>query len=56
MMIGMIIVVTLLSALFLTLSAMVFCELPRSARDVFCFLAMLVVGVVLVLVFVVKGF
>lgn len=56
MMVGMIVAVCVLSALFLTLSAMVFCELPRTARDVFCFLVMLAVSVVIVLVFVVKGF
>ena len=56
MMIGMIVAVCILSALFLTLSAMVFCELPRTVRDVFCFLVMLVVSVAIVLVFVVKGF
>ena len=56
MMIGMIVAVCILSALLLTLSAMVFCELPRTARDTLCFLVMLVVSVALVLVFVVKGF
>ena len=55
-MIGMIVAVCVLSALLLTLSAMVFCEAPRTVRDVFCFLVMLVVAVVLVLGFVVKGF
>lgn len=55
-MIGMIVAVCILSALFLTVAAIVFCELPRTARDVFCFLAMLVVVVAIVLVFVVKGF
>lgn len=56
MMIGMIVAVCILSALFLTMAAMVFCELPRDMRDVFCFLGMLAVGVAIVLVFVVKGF
>lgn len=55
-MIGMFIVITLLSALFLSLSAMVFCELPRTGRDTFCFLVMLAVSVAFVLVFVLKGF
>lgn len=54
-MIGMIIAVCILSVLFLIMAATVFCELPRNARDVFCFLVMLAVGVTLVLVFVVKG-
>lgn len=53
-MIGMIVAVCMLFVLFLTLSAMVFCELPCNARDVFCFLVMLAVGVAVVLVFVVK--
>lgn len=55
-MVGMIVAVCILSVLFLTMAATVFCELPRSARDVFCFLVMLVVSVAIVLVFVVKGF
>ena len=55
-MIGMIVSVCILSALFLTMAAMVFCELSRDMRDVFCFLAMLAVGVAVVLVFVVEGF
>ena len=55
-MVGMIVAVCILSALFLTMAATVFCELPRSARDVFCFLVMLVVSVAVVLVFVMKGF
>ena len=55
-MIGMIVAVCILSALFLAMAATVFCELPRTARDVSCFLAMLVVAVAIVLVFVVKGF
>lgn len=53
-MVGMIVAVCILSALFLTMAAMVFCELSRDARDVFCFLVMLIVGVAIVLVFVVK--
>jgi len=55
-MIGMIIAVCILSVLFLTMAATVFCELPRDWRDVFCFLVMLVVSVAMVLVFVMKGF
>lgn len=55
-MIGMIIAVCILSVLFLTTAATVFCELPRDWRDVFCFLVMLVVSVAMVLVFVMKGF
>ena len=55
-MIGMIVAVCILSALFLTVAAMVFCELPRDWRDVFCFLVMLAVSMAMVLVFVVKGF
>ena len=52
-MVGMIVAVCILSALFLTMAAMVFCELPRDMRDVFCFLVMLAVGVAVVLVFIV---
>ena len=55
-MVGMIVAVCVLSVLFLTMAASVFCELPRDWRDTFCFLVMLVVSVTLVLVFVVKGF
>lgn len=55
-MISMIVAVCILSVLFLTMVATVFCELPRNARDVFCFLVMLVVSVAIVLVFVTKGF
>lgn len=53
---GMIVAVCIISVLFLIMAATVFCELPRNARDVFCFLFMLAVGVTLVLVFIVKGF
>lgn len=53
---GMIVAVCIISVLFLIMAATVFCELPRTARDVFCFLVMLAIGVMLVLVFVVKGF
>lgn len=52
---GMIVAVCILSALFLAVAAMVFCELSRDARDVFCFLVMLAVGVAVVLVFIVRG-
>lgn len=55
MMIDMAIVVVLFAVLFLTMAAMVFCELPRNARDVFCFLVMLAVGVAIVLVSIVGG-
>lgn len=48
---GMIVAVCILSVLFVTMAAMVFRELPRDARDVFCFLVMLAVGVAVVLVF-----
>ena len=54
-MVGMIISVCILSALFLVIAAAVFCELPRDVRDVLCFLIMLTVSVAIVLVFVVKG-
>ena len=54
-MVGMIVAVCILSVLFLAMAATVFCELPRNARDVFCFLVMLTVSVAIVLVFVVKG-
>lgn len=55
-MVGMIVAVCILSVLFLTMTATVFCELPRDWRDTFCFLVMLAVSVTLVSVFVVKGF
>lgn len=55
-MVGMIAVICVLSVLFLTMAAAVFCELPRDWRDTFCFLVMLAVSVAMVLVFVVKGF
>jgi hypothetical protein len=51
----MIVAVCILSVLFLTMAATVFCEAPRDMRDVFCFLAMLAFCVIVVLVFVVKG-
>ena len=49
---GMIVAVCIISVLFLTIVATVSCELPRNARDVFCFLVMLAVSVSTVLVFV----
>ena len=49
---GMIVAVCIISVLFLAMAALVSCELSRDARDVFCFLVMLVVGVSTVLVFV----
>lgn len=52
----MIVAVCILSVVFFTMAATVFCELPRDWRDTFCFLVMLVVAVIFVLVFVVKGF
>lgn len=54
-MVGMIVAVCVLSVLFLMMGATVFCELPRNARDVFCFLVMLAVGVAVVLAFTVGG-
>lgn len=54
-MVGMIVAVCILSALFFTVAAMVFCELPCDMRDVFCFLVMLAVGVAVLLVFIVRG-
>ena len=49
-MVDMIVIVCILSVLFLTMAATVFCELPRTARDVFCFLVILAVSVSIVLV------
>lgn len=56
MMMCMGIVVILLAILLVATCAVAFRETHRDVSDVFCFLAMLVVSVVLVLVFVVKGF
>lgn len=56
MMTCMSIVVTLFAILLIAVSAGAFCEAPRDWRDTFCFLVMLAVSVVMVLVFVVKGF
>lgn len=53
-MVGMVVAVCILSILFLVMTAMVFCELPRNVRDVFCFLIMLAVGVSIVLGFLVR--
>lgn len=53
-MVDMVVAVCILSVLFLAMAATVFCELPRNARDVFCFLVMLGVSVAIVLVFVIK--
>lgn len=52
----MIVAVCILSVLFLTMAATVFCEMPRDWHDTFCFLVMLAVSMAMVLVFVVKGF
>lgn len=56
MMIPMGIVVVLFAILLVVTCAVAFRETQRDASDVFCFLAMLVVAVVFVLVFVLKGF
>lgn len=56
MMICMSIVVILFAILLVSTAAVVFREAQRDVSDVFCFLAMLVVSVIVVLVFVVKGF
>lgn len=56
MMIGMSVVVVLFAILMIAASAEAFREAPRDMKDAMCFLVMLVVAVVLVLVFVVKGF
>lgn len=50
------IVVILFAILLVATCAVAFRETQRDVGDVFCFLAMLVISVVLVLVFVVKGF
>ncbi len=52
----MIIVVILFAILLVSTAAVTFREAQRDVGDVFCFLAMLVVSVIVVLVFVVKGF
>lgn len=56
MMIGLWIVVILFAILLVVTCAVAFREASQDVRDVFCSLAMLVVSVVLVLVFIVKGF
>lgn len=56
MMNPMIIVVILFAILLIVLCAVAFSEMPRDRGDVFCFLAMLVLSVAVVLVFVMKGF
>lgn len=56
MMISMIIVVVLFAILMIAVSVDAFREAPRDMRDAMCFLVMLVVAVIFVLVFVVKGF
>lgn len=55
-MIPMSIVVILFVILFIAPCAAVFSETPRDRSDVFCFLAILASSVIVVLVFVVKGF
>lgn len=55
-MISMSIVVILFVILLIAPCAVVFSETPRDRSDVFCFLAILSSSVVVVLVFVVKGF
>lgn len=55
-MVCMSIVVVLFAILLVSTCAVAFRETQRDVGDVFCFLAMLVISVILVLVFVVKGF
>lgn len=55
-MVCMSIVVVLFAILLVSTCAVAFRETQRDVGGVFCFLAMLVISVVLVLVFVVKGF
>lgn len=55
-MIDMSIVVILFVVLLIALCAAAFSETSRDRRDVFCFLAILASSVIVVLVFVVKGF
>lgn len=54
-MIDMSIVVILFVILLMAVSVVAFREASRDVRDVFCFLVMLVVSVVVVLFFIVKG-
>lgn len=56
MMVCMSIVVILFAILLVSTCAVAFRETQRDVSDVFCFLAMLVVSVAIVLVFVVEGF
>ena len=56
MMMCMSIVAFLFAILLIAVGAEAFCEAPRDMRDVMCFLVMLVVAVILVLVFALKGF
>lgn len=56
MMTCMSIVVILFAILLIAPCAAAFSETPRDRSDVFCFLAILASNVVVVLVFVVKGF
>lgn len=56
MMNPMIIVVILFAILLIMLCAAAFSETPRDRGDVFCFLAMLISSVAVVLVFITKGF
>lgn len=55
MMIDTAIVVVLFAVLLIAAGTEAFSEAPRDMRDAMCFLVMLVVAVILVLVFVVKG-
>lgn len=55
-MIPMSIVIILFVILLIAPCAVVFSETPRERSDVFCFLSILTSSVVVVLVFVVKGF
>lgn len=56
MMNPMVIVVILFAVLLIMLCAAAFSEEPRDRGDVFCFLALLILSVAVVLVFVTKGF
>lgn len=56
MMMPMGIVVILFAILLIAASAEAFREAPRDMRDAMCFLVMVFVAVIVVLVFVVKGF
>lgn len=56
MMVCMSIVVILFAILLVSTAAVAFCETQCDVSDVFCFLAMLVASVIVVLIFVVKGF